>query len=451
MSMLYFRNMHTLWNDKNEFINSASRCLSLSPALTITNENTLRSSFIDELIYNAVFTNDDELKKEYIILIHTLSNLLKSPPSSIKPLYMAFGTGSVKGFTTAALNLRVLTYDSARAVFRLMNKYAIGGVIFELARSEMEYTDQKPQEYSACILAAAIKENFNGPVFLQGDHYQISKNHFAENPDAEMDRIKSLIRESIDAGFLNIDIDASTLVDLSKSSILKQQKLNSEITAKLTEFIRSIEPSRGQVSVGGEIGHIGDKNSTVDDFKAFMTHYLLLQPENGLSKISIQTGSTHGGTILPDGKMKDVKIDFSILKEIGDLARQQYSLGGAVQHGASTLPLQLFSEFVKNQTLEVHLATGIQNLFFDSCPNDIINEMYTWLYESYSDKRENGWNDEQFLYKMRKFTFGPFKQVVWDMDTSEKELYLTSLSSYLEKIFLSFNLRDSNSVIKKFI
>src|SRR5674476_1269786 len=65
----------------------------------------------------------------------------------------------------------------------------------------------------------------------------------------------------------------------------------------------------------------------------------------GLSKISVQSGTTHGGTVLPDGTIADVKIDFETLRNLSEVARKEYGLAGAVQHGASTLRDADFNHF----------------------------------------------------------------------------------------------------------
>jgi len=76
-------------------------------------------------------------------------------------------------------------------------------------------------------MAAAVKSGWRGPVFLQGDHFQINAKKFAADAEKETEAVKNLIREAIVAGFYNIDIDTSTLVDLSQppSKISKEQTL----------------------------------------------------------------------------------------------------------------------------------------------------------------------------------------------------------------------------------
>lgn len=406
-----------------------------SHLLTILNRKELRENVIDELLATAIFSDNEALKKEAQDLIYRIAKEEGCPPSSIHSLYKAFGEKKIDGFTVPAVNIRALTYDSARVIFRLMIKHRIGAVVFEIARSEIEYTDQQPKDYTSSILAAAIKEGYSGPVFLQGDHYQFSKTQFLEDKEAEIQRLKDLIKTSIQGHFYNIDIDASTLVDLEQSDLNLQQKHNYEMTALLTEYIRENEQKDTTISIGGEIGHIGGRNSTTDDFTAFIKGYNQLVPVKGLSKVSVQTGTSHGGTPLADGTLQEVSLDFKVLHDISTLAREEYHLGGAVQHGASTLSLSLFDKFVSAKTLEIHLATGLQNIVFDNLPQDLKIEMYTWIKETYKEEWVEGLSEEQFLYKTRKKALGPFKEVLFELSTKEKEPILTALEKQLSIIF----------------
>ena len=90
-------------------------------------------------------------------------------------------------------------------------------MIFEIARSEIDYTRQRPEEYTCAVTAAAIKTGYRGPLFIQGDHFQVGAKKYAKDPEAEVKAVKDLIWEAIDAGFYNIDIDTSTLVDLAEA------------------------------------------------------------------------------------------------------------------------------------------------------------------------------------------------------------------------------------------
>ena len=398
---------------------------------------------IDSLVEEAVFASDKQAKEKSQRTIRELALARGIYPASIQGLYEAAGRGLYSGITVPAINIRGITYHVARSVFRAALKDRVGAFIFEIARSEVGYTGQRPGEYAACVLAAAVKEGFKGPVFIQGDHFQVNAGKYASEPEKELNAIKDLTREAVDAGFFNIDIDASTIVDLGRPTLEEQQEKNCQVTADMTEFIRSIEPEGIPVSIGGEIGEVGKKNSTVEDLRAFMSGYLrLLGPGlKGISKISVQTGTTHGGVVLPDGSIASVKIDFNTLEELSRLAREEYGMGGAVQHGASTLPDEAFDRFPQVGALEVHLATGFQNIIYDSpyFPKELLNEISSHLWEKYSSERKQGETEEQFLYKTRKKAFGDFKKEMWSLPEENLVGIMDALEERFSLIFRKLN------------
>ena len=308
----------------------------------VNNPQALRGRIEPLVRAAALGTDPDRGAARWLIRILALES--GAIPSSIHELYIARGRGKVRNdFTVPAMNLRALPFHAARAVFRSATAAQAGAFIFEIARSEMGYTDQRPSEYAACILGAAIAEGYTGPVFIQGDHFQASAKRYAEAPETELQAVRDLCREAILAGFYNIDIDTSTLVDLTQKTIPAQQRLNYTLCAEMTALIRRLEPKGVTVSVGGEIGEVGGHNSTEPELRAFMDGYdatlkKVARGAPGLSKISIQTGTSHGGVVLPDGSIARVKVDFDTLRRLSIVAQKEYGMGGAVQHGASTLP-----------------------------------------------------------------------------------------------------------------
>jgi len=407
---------------------------------------------VDSLIWNAVFSTNDEVRKKAKEMIFLKGLEHGIFPSSIQSFYEAMGRGEVNNITVPAINLRGLTYYAARAIFRSAIKNNVGLIIFEIARSEIGYTHQRPSEYTANIIAAALREGFYAPVFLQGDHFQINRKNFEKNQEDEINNVKNLIKESIEAGFFNIDIDASTMVDYSRKSLKDQQKENFSLTAMFTDYIRDLQPDGITVSVGGEIGHIGGKNSTVEEFESFMEGYLeRLNCKKGISKISVQTGTAHGGIPLKNGTLAKVKLDFDVLKSIGSLAQKKYSLSGAVQHGASTLPLELFDKFPECYTSEIHLATGFQNLMYDLAPDWLKNEIYQYLQEKCKEEWKEDMTYEQFIYKTRKKGFGPFKQQWWSLPEDIKNAIMDELSKTFDMIFEKLKVKNSLPIINKYI
>ncbi len=410
---------------------------------------------IDKMAMDLVFTDDAAAKKELSKKILGLAYKKGIYPSSIHGLYMAFGRGEVLGFTVPAINLRSMSYDLARAIFRTAIKNNSGAFIFEIAKSEMGYTAQPPAEFTGVILAAAIREGWQGPVFIQADHTQVNLKKFKENADKELSALQDLIADAIANGFYNIDIDSSTLVDLSKQEIKKQQKDNYESCAKLTQFIRRVEPKGVTVSVGGEIGEVGHTNSTPEDLRAFMEGYRerLRKGLVGISKISIQTGTSHGGVVKADGSIAEVKLDFNTLKTISGIAKKEFGIGGAVQHGASTLPEDMFHKFPENDTLEVHLATGFQNMMFDSryFPAELKAKIYEWLKVNAASEKKEGETDEQFFYKTRKKALGPFKKDIMGLSQELRDRIAGEIEQKFDFLFKQLDAVNNRSIIDKYV
>jgi fructose/tagatose bisphosphate aldolase len=406
---------------------------------------------IDQKVYEAVFAEDADKKNQLLIALKEDAKSHGIFPSSINNLYKKMSEAYL-GFTVPAINIRGLTYDVARAVFRKAIELNVGAFIFEIARSEIGYTKQRPLEYSAVILAAALREGFRGPVFIQGDHFQIVRKNFEKDPQGEINYIKGLIAEAIEAEFYNIDIDTSTLVDLSKKDIEEQQRPNFEYTALFAEYIRSLEPPSISISIGGEIGEIGHKNSTPEELRAFLNGFKrTFRGKDGLSKISVQTGTSHGGVVLPDGSLKEVSIDFETLRVLSDIARKEYGLAGAVQHGASTLPEDAFDMFPEVGTAEIHLATGFQNIIYDSkaLPEDFRKEVYEYLKKEFSSERKEGETEEQFIYKIRKKGFGSLKKKWWDLPESVKAELRHELEERFELLFKKLRVIDTKRVVEE--
>src|SRR6201995_5312434 len=102
---------------------------------------------IDDLVHTAVFSNDAASKAEARKQIHLRARQAGAVPASIFPLYDAIGRGELKpAFTVPAHNIRALTYDAARALFRAAMRHDAGAFIFEIARSEIGYSEQRPGE-----------------------------------------------------------------------------------------------------------------------------------------------------------------------------------------------------------------------------------------------------------------------------------------------------------------
>jgi fructose/tagatose bisphosphate aldolase len=441
-------------------------CEAVKSAATVTGDTiavkdgaAASPEVVDGLARTAAFGATPEIKGTARWIIRSLAAAAGVRPASIHDLYMAMGQGRIGGFTVPAINVRAMAYDTARAVIRAAKSLNAGAFIFEIARSEIGYTEQRPHEYAAILFAAALRERFSGPLFIQGDHVQTNaKKYNSPERDKELETLRALIREEIAAGFYNIDIDTSTLVDLDKPTLAEQQEVNVTLAADFASFIRRVEPEGVTVSVGGEIGEVGGKNSDVHELHAYMDGFNRKLKERGkyvgLSKISVQTGTAHGGFINADGTVrKDVAIDLATLEELSRVARNDYGLGGAVQHGASTLPPDAFDAFPRVGACEIHLATDFQNMVYEhpQFPAELKAEMYSWLREHATEERKPKDTEEQFIYKARKKAIGPFKRRMWDMDPARREAIGATLQERFSFLMRQLKIEGTADAVRQYV
>lgn len=427
----------------------------LDGRVTVHDESAIASPAMDKLAYTAVFGEPDD-REDARWLIWEIGQAVGVRPSSIHDLYLSRGRGLTGGFTVPAMNIRGMAYDTGRSLFRSAVKLKVGALIQEIARSEIAYTDQRPSEYVAVMMAAALREGFRGPIFIQGDHFQVSAKKFAVDPVTEVNGVKQLAREAIAAGFYNIDVDTSTLVDLSKATLKEQQRTNYEQAVELALTVRGLQPDGINISIGGEIGEVGTQNSTVEELVTYMDGFNETLAKRspgteGLSKISVQSGTTHGGVVLADGSIADVKIDFDTLARLSKIAREKYGLAGAVQHGASTLPDSAFHNFPRTETAEIHLATNFQTMLFDNIPEALRNEIYQWLRQNAKDERKPTDTDEQFFYKTRKKALGPFKKRFWDLPAEVKGRLAKAYEEKFIFLFTQLAVVNTREIVDRFV
>ncbi|MCI0345396.1 MAG: aldolase, partial [Chloroflexi bacterium] len=211
-----------------------------------------------------------------------------------------------------------------------------------------------------------------------------------------------------------------------------EQRDNYQRTAELVALIRSLEPDGVTISIGGEIGEVGKTNSTEAELRAYLDGLRRELARTaagganglGISKVSVQTGTSHGGMVMPDGTVGMVAVDFGVHERLGEVARREYGLAGTVQHGASTLPDELFHTFRDVEAAEIHLATGFQNLLYEhpEFPSELREQIEQWCFANALDERKADQTDQQFVYTTRKKALGPFKRQLWDLAANDSIL-----------------------------
>jgi len=365
--------------------------------------------------------------------------------ASIAPLYKEVVKGNIADFSVPAFNIRTLTFDTACSIFKAAKKTLSAAFILEIASSEMEYTKQNPEEFVLCILGGAIKEKYKGQIFLQGDHF------FLKNTsEATISSLQNLILQSLAAGFYNFDIDCSVL----------STEDNIKYTNHFTEFIRKNQPQGVEVAVGGEVSSIGGGSASLttggssclttgDDTTPSELEYFLKKVQ-GLTKVSCQTGTRHGGKVLASGLVEAVDIDYENIRKLGEIAKQ-YGLAGIVQHGASTLQDMQFTELRQAKVLEVHLSTLFTDIIFDSryFPKDLKEKMYSWMEQNFAEERESFVSGQQFMKVFRKKSLGIFKKNIWQMPKKNIKGISKELGEKFLFFFKVFGVNNTRDLVKK--
>lgn len=367
---------------------------------------------------------------------------------SLHALYHDMAKGIVTGFTVPAFNVRGFSYEFIRAIIRASSAAHAGAFIIEIARSEIGYSEQSPDELITVGLAAALREGFVGPLFFQGDHYKIDP---AKGIDSEVRTIEKLIDDSLQAGMRHIDIDASKTVDLSKPSVDAQQLSNGTLTAHLAAYSRN--QTDQPIVIGGEIGEIGGKVSTADDLRAFMG---IVSKASGsgesINKVAVQTGTSHGGSVNTDGSIRRVSVDLRTLQTLSAIARDEFGLAGAVQHGASTLSEGQIGSFPDIGAAEVHLSTEFQNIIFDhpSFPVELKNDIAQYIIKTFGSERSKGQSDQQFLYRQRKHAWGPFKKQIAEMPSEARISIASAIGAKISRLFTALRIDNTSDLVRKY-
>ena len=114
---------------------------------------------------------------------------------------------------------------------------------------------------------------------------------------------------------------------------------------------------------------------------------------------------------------------------------------------------EAFNRFSEANACEVHLATGFQNIIYDSqvFPQDVRDEIYAHLGKNHADERKPDMTDAQFYYTTRKRGFGPFKQQFWDMPEDTRNQIAQELEERFDLIFKRLNVVGTSDLVDRFV
>jgi hypothetical protein len=113
----------------------------------------------------------------------------------------------------------------------------------------------------------------------------------------------------------------------------------------------------------------------------------------------------------------------------------------------------MFHTFPENNTLEVHLATGFQNMMFDSkyFPVDLKNKIYDWLKVNAASERKEGETDEQFFYKARKKALGPFKKDIMSLPQDVHDKIAAEIEAKFDFLFKQLSAVNNRELVDKYV
>ena len=373
---------------------------------------------------------------------------------SLAPVYREMARGNPAGFTVPAVNLRGLVFDTARAAFQAALAIHAGPFIFEIAPSELAASKQTFDEYAGEVMAAALAEGWRGPLFLQGDHFSLD-----DPGPAALAELAEIARQAVGAGFYQIDVDASDLADSAGATASQRQEVNARATGQAARLLQRLAPAQKSILAGGEVGQIGGELTSEADLRAFLNllRDQLTPGEAGIGKVSVNTGTQHGGSVDAAGKLGRMNVDFELTARLSAIARGEYGLPGVVQHGASTMSLDQLARLPGCGVNEVHLATGIQNLVFDhpAFPGPLLERMQRELAgdasrgaspESGAPHPEAG---RAVFYHQRWQAWGRYKTELWDLPELVKAALGASLREWFQAVFEALRLGGTEGIARE--
>ena len=248
----------------------------------------------------------------------------------------------------------------------------------------------------------------------------------------------------LDSGYRQVDLDTPALA-VPAGSAAARQLPNALCTAGLLQSLAAHSPP-GTI-FGGEVGEIGGQNTTAEELQVFID---LVRWHAGASaewfgKVSVQTGTRHGGMTAGDGELQRMPLDLQLARELATVARDN-GFAGIVQHGASTLQADQFAALPEAGVIEVHLATNLQNLIFDSeaFPEQLREEMRQAALASSAGAAEHGaetgaLDPEQAFRQKRWGMWGPYKDRLLDLPEDVRRRLAEGVADWADGLLVAFN------------
>ena len=247
-------------------------------------------------------------------------------------------------------------------------------VMYEIAKSELGYTEFSPATFVEFVIRENERlGNTEVPFAIHGDHITVKK------PD-EVESVRKLIAEEMEAGFTSFAIDASHMPN----------EQNLEATSDLARPI--VESG---LSLEVELGEIGAKSGSAEGFtRPDEAEWFIRELVNrGIHPdlLAINNGSIHG-TYFGTAK-EGIQLDLTL--EIWN-AIQPWQVDIA-QHGITGTSLEKIASFVNYGIRKGNVGTFWQNISFglamDQNGNALTTEDKGYIKRSYRGIPDELWEE----------------------------------------------------------
>ncbi len=408
-------------------------CLEVrSDGVRIIDAQRLREERIDALVYNAMFQPSERVRYFLAWLIRQAAAGNAIYPASLKGLYAMAARGQTPKFTVPAVSLRAMTYAGGRSAFQAAWETGTGALVFNLDGAAKPA--QSPLDYATCLLAAAIREGYEGPLFLEADflHAQPVTDEAAHGD--ELERLKELAEEALNEGFFNLEFDTTRLENLTLPDPTEQEQACYLDCAALASFVRQTEPGGVGSAIGIRFNCHGDLEHRVQRLRAFMTGF--------------ETEFTSRAGHVPGISKFNLNIrgeeDLGMAVDFAEVALREYWLPTSVGQEGAALPDDLIEAVVDLPFVEVHLGSRLEERIFDhpAFPAQLRQAMQRWI-EACASARQAGQSDEDLRLAMRPLAYEQFKRELWDLPGQTQEAIMADLKADLVEIIRRLRVEDS--------
>jgi hypothetical protein len=132
---------------------------------------------------------------------------------------------------------------------------------------------------------------------------------------------------------------------------------------------------------------------------------------------------------------------------------REFGWAGSVQHGASTLPPDAFSLFPKHGAVEVHLATGFQNILYEHAfkVEGLQSKVERFLVDNFTGEWKEGKTFVQFAYSTRKKVLGPMKHTFWTLPEGIRAAAAEELYDQFAFLFDQLGVKDTQDLVAEYV